>query len=165
MPFRIDNKYLGQPCKEVPAEELLLSGEWDEAATAKLFKEMLATCYVLKPGRTIPTKIAFGLAANQLGMDVRIIVVDYAGFADGMINPRILKYRGGTCMAQEGCLSFGTKVTHPIRHKIVVVEYLDATGARHRRKFRGLMARIIQHEVDHLDGITMYDRVKLGPAT
>ena len=151
--LQINNKYLGRICESVTTEELAAK-DFD-----LLTREMLATCW---RGQK---KIAVGLAANQLGLDIRMIVVDYGGFKGCMINPEILKYRGGTCRAQEGCLSFGTQVTHPIRHKIIVVEYLDTAGARHRGKYRGLMARIIQHEVDHLDGITMYDREKLGAAT
>jgi peptide deformylase len=157
--LKINDEYLGAVCVPVTAEELAAKNYGD------LAKAMLATCWRTKPGRRVPTQVAVGLAANQLGLNVRMIVVDYAGFKGCMINPEILKYRGGTCTAQEGCLSFGSKKTHPIRHKIVVVEYLDETGATHRRKWRGLMARIVQHEVDHLDGITMYDRVKLGAAT
>lgn len=150
--LQIDNKYLGQVCEVVTAEELAAKNFGD------LAKAMLATCW---RGQE---QVAVGLAANQLGLNVRIIVVDYGGFKGCMINPEILKYRGGTCRAQEGCLSFGKKVTHPIRHKIIVVTFQDETGEHHTRKFRGLLARIVQHEVDHLDGVTMYDREKLGAA-
>lgn len=155
--LQISDKYLGQVCEPVTAGQLAPKN------FGALTREMLAACWYTKPGRRVPTQIAVGLAANQLGLNIRMIVVDYAGFKGCMINPEILKYRGGTCRAEEGCLSFGKKVTYPIRHKIIQVEYLDETGELHRLKARGLLARIVQHEVDHLDGITMFDRVKLGP--
>lgn len=158
--MQIDDKYLGYPVEEVRPDTFELM--------PAIIEEMLLMCWqdrrtTSRPNRP-PVKLAVGLAANQVGVNARVIVVDYAGFKGGMINPVITKFRGGTCRAQEGCLSFKKKFTHPLRHKIIVVEYLDIDGNKQRGKYRGLMARIIQHEVDHLDGITMFDREKIGAA-
>jgi len=156
--IKLDDKYLDYPVEEVRPDTIglmpgiiegMLAMCWEHRATSK------------RPYRP-PLKLAVGLAANQVGINARVIVINYAGFNGGMINPVITKYRGGTCTAMEQCLSFGKKKTYPIRHKIIVVEYLDTNGDKHRNKYRGLMARIIQHEVDHLDGITMFCREKLG---
>ena len=156
--MKIDPKYIGKVCERIPVNEYLLTREWEKHGFSALFKEMLAVCWHGEK------KVAVGLAANQLGMNKRIIVVDYAGFRGGMINPVITKFRGGTCTAEEGCLSFKGKKAYPIRHKIVVVEYHNEEGHLERGKYRGLLARIIQHEIDHLDGITMMDREKIGVA-
>lgn len=142
----IDDTYLGKVCRYVqPLENI-----------TELIGAMLSACY--EDG----DQIAVGLAANQCGCDLRVIVVDYGGFKGGMVNPIITKYRGGTSIAEEGCLSFEGEFTYPVRHKIIQVTWVDENWREHRRKFRGLLARIIQHEIDHLDGITMFDREIMG---
>jgi peptide deformylase len=98
-------------------------------------------------------KIAVGLAANQVGIPKRLIVVNYAGFKEAMVNPVIEKFRGGTNIESEGCLSFPGKLVSVERYKIIVVSWLAIDGTPKRIKIRGLLARIVQHEIDHLDGI------------
>ena len=140
--MRIDDHYLGKKCKDVKPEEDVTS----------LIAGMLSTCWM--NGK----QIAVGLAANQVGSNLRVIVIDYGGFRGGMINPFIKRYRGGTCVAKEECLSFKGKSAYVSRHKIVKVNWLDTNHEAHMATFRGLLARIIQHEIDHVDGITMLDR-------
>lgn len=156
---KIDDRYLGHVCTEVGMRE----------DVTELIGAMLGACWERRATDARPFRpdrqLAVGLAANQVGSNLRLIVIDYAGFVGGMINPVITKYRGGTTKAKEQCLSFGTKSAYVERHKIIKVKWLDKDWGEHTAQFRGLMARIIQHEVDHLDGIDMFERERLGVPT
>ena len=92
-----------------------------------------------------------GMAANMIGVKKRIIIVSL-GFLDLiMYNPVILR-KDTPYEAEEGCLSLdGVRKT--TRYRNIEVEYLDDSWKRHRQRYSGLTAQIIQHEVDHLDGI------------
>lgn len=94
-----------------------------------------------------------GMAANMIGVKKRIIVVSM-GFANiPMINPVIVK-KSGPYEAEEGCLSLiGVRKT--TRYKDIEVEYLDTGFKKKRQKYSGWIAQIIQHEVDHCDGIVI----------
>jgi peptide deformylase len=103
-----------------------------------------------------------GLAAPQLGLGKRVIVVDpreehVAPFA--LVNPRILEFGAELERAEEGCLSIPGLKEIVERSATVVVEGLDRAGESVRIAAQGLLARILQHEVDHLDGILFVDRV------
>ena len=92
-----------------------------------------------------------GMAANMIGVKKRIIVVN-AGFADVvMVNP-VLLAKDTPYEAEEGCLSLdGTRKT--TRWQNIEVEYTDASWKKRRQRFSGWIAQIIQHEMDHLEGI------------
>ena len=92
-----------------------------------------------------------GMAANMIGVNKRIIVVNI-GFANMiMINPAITK-KSGSFEAEEGCLSLdgGRKAR---RFKDIEVEFQDMSFKKQKQKFSGWTAQIIQHECDHLEGI------------
>ena len=103
-----------------------------------------------------------GLAGPQVGVPGRVIVVDVR--EDGatpfaMINPRIVDSSRETDKAEEGCLSIpgvSSVVERPAR---VVAEGIDENGAPIRVEAEGLLARCIQHEIDHLDGVLFIDRL------
>jgi peptide deformylase len=99
-----------------------------------------------------------GLAANQVGVAKRVAVIDAEGQRFAMVNPRLVSVEG-KATAEEGCLSipdiFGD-VTRPAR---VVLEALDREGKPFRLEAEGLVARAIQHEIDHLDGIVFLDHL------
>lgn len=92
-----------------------------------------------------------GMAANMIGVKKRIIIVSM-GFADlVLINPVLLE-KAGAYETEEGCLSLdGVRKT--TRFKDIEVEYLDENWNSHKQKFSGWTAQIIQHEMDHLEGI------------
>ena len=91
-----------------------------------------------------------GMAANMIGVRKRIIVVDMGILSMVMYNPVITK-RDGPYETEEGCLSLdGVRKT--IRYRNIEVEYLDGSWKKHRQKYSGWVAQIIQHEVDHLEG-------------
>ena len=96
-----------------------------------------------------------GLAANQVGILKRIIVVSDEGKISVMINPEIVEFSEKTCILDEGCLSIPETYLPIIRYETVKVKYRDMKGKPHIQSYSGLTARVIQHEVDHLDGITM----------
>lgn len=93
-----------------------------------------------------------GMAANMIGVNKRIIVVDLGLFPIAMLNPVIIGRSSETYEAQEGCLSLPGQQT-TTRHQSIEVEYQDLEMKRHRQSFSGFPAQIIQHEIDHCEGI------------
>jgi peptide deformylase len=104
-----------------------------------------------------------GLAAPQIGEGVRMIVVDLsAGDRENelmaFVNPRITR-RVGSFTDDEGCLSFPGLRLPVARAFEVTVEGADLSGNPVCREARGMLARVLQHEIDHLDGILLVDRL------
>jgi peptide deformylase len=105
-----------------------------------------------------------GLAAPQIGVPLRIFVVDVSIGRDPaglivMINPEFLE-RDGMQIEEEGCLSvpgFNATVVRPER---AIVKGLDRRGTEQQREGTGLLARAFQHEMDHLDGTLFVDRLR-----
>jgi len=92
-----------------------------------------------------------GMAANMIGVRKRIIVFS-AGFAQMvMMNPKIVS-KSGSYEAEEGCLSLAG-VRKTTRYQRIEVSYQDVDMKPQRRRFEGYTAQIIQHEIDHCDGI------------
>ena len=92
-----------------------------------------------------------GMAANMIGVNKRVIVVAVGFGSMVLYNPVIVK-KAGPYEAEEGCLSLsGTRKT--TRFQTVEVEYRDAEWVKQRRVFTGHTAQIIQHEIDHTNGI------------
>lgn len=94
-----------------------------------------------------------GMAANMIGVKKRIIVVSMGFAYIPMINPVIVK-KSGPYETEEGCFSLlGVRKT--TRYKDIEVEFLDTGFKKQRQKYSGWIAQIIQHEVDHCDGIVI----------
>lgn len=92
-----------------------------------------------------------GMAANMIGVNKRVIVVAVGIGSMGLYNP-IITRKSGPYEAEEGCLSLsGTRRT--TRYETIDVEYRDADWKKQTRTFTGHVAQIIQHEVDHTNGI------------
>ena len=92
-----------------------------------------------------------GMAANMIGVKKRIIIVSLGFMNLVMYNPVLLQ-KDSPYETEEGCLSLdGTRKT--TRYRNIEVEYQDSTFKKHRQKFSGWTAQIVQHEMDHLDGI------------
>ncbi len=112
---------------------------------------------------TMYQQVGIGLAAPQVGIPLRLIVMD-----DGkrgtraLINPSIAE-RGGSLVAEEGCLSLPGLFADVERSEWVRIEARDADGQPVSLELRGMLARVIQHEIDHLDGVLFIDR--LPPVT
>jgi peptide deformylase len=123
----------------------------------KLTGDMLETMYAA-PG--------IGLAAPQVGILERVVVIDVAGKDDPpqplrMINPEILSRSQETAVYEEGCLSLPEQYAEVVRPKSVRVRFLDETGAEREMDADGLLATCIQHEIDHLDGTLFIDHLSM----
>ncbi len=115
-----------------------------------LIKDMVETMY---------TASGVGLAASQVGVSKRIILVD--GEEDGLIvliNPMIIKSEGEV-VEEEGCLSVPDIYSQVKRSSKVTVKALNENGDPIKITKEGLTARALQHEIDHLDGILFIDRI------
>lgn len=93
-----------------------------------------------------------GLAAIQLGVPKRVILVRQDNQFVPFINPTIIKRSPGWYYAQEGCLSLDGQRSVKRNHTIMV-SYTTTNGKRHTKQFSGYTAQIIQHEVDHCNGV------------
>jgi len=100
-----------------------------------------------------------GLAAPQVGILKRIIVLGSEKGPVAFINPKILKKSKETKIIEEGCLSFPGFFLNIKRPKEVEAEILTEDGKKIKIKMNGLLARIFQHETDHLDGTLLIDKI------
>jgi peptide deformylase len=99
-----------------------------------------------------------GLSGNQVGILKRIIIVLDNNKPKVMINPEIMEFSNNLCDFDEGCLSIPNTFISIRRPESIKVKYRDMKGKPHFESYSGLLSRVIQHEVDHLDGITMNTR-------
>ena len=105
---------------------------------------------------------AFGMAAPQLGILKRIFVIDLKRVSgknrvEVFINPRILAVDGYK-ESSEGCLSVSGYYATTKRHQQISLVYNDENKNQREQTFKGLMSVVVQHEVDHLNGITILDK-------
>ena len=110
-----------------------------------------------------------GLAAPQVGLPIRLFVADGSPFEEEeeglkdfkqvFINPVIRQEKGEPWKFNEGCLSIPGIREDVLRKDEVQIEYVDAEWKPHRETYRGIAARIIQHEYDHIEGILFVDRI------
>ena len=101
-----------------------------------------------------------GLAANQIGERVRLFVMSIDGHEWACFNPELLYHNNDFVNFDEGCLSFPGESCIIKRPDTIHVRYFDITGIEIKEELSGLASRCFQHELDHLDGITMHDRYK-----
>jgi peptide deformylase len=113
---------------------------------------------------TMYDEVGIGLAAPQVGVSLRLIVVgdEEGAGVRALVNPVIVE-QGGQATAEEGCLSIPGIFAPVTRAAWVRLEARDADGASVELAARGLRARVLQHELDHLDGVLFIDR--LDPVT
>jgi peptide deformylase len=123
-------------------------------AVRRLLRDMVDTMYAA-PG--------IGLAAPQIGVDLRVIVVDLSVGADPgqliqLVNPEFAA-RSGEQKHEEGCLSIPGYEGTPLRPARVVVKGLDGQGLERTYEGTELLARAFCHEIDHIDGLLFVDRL------
>ncbi len=121
----------------------------------RLMDDMLETMYTA-PG--------LGLAAPQVGVLERVIVVDAAGEEGAanpllIANPELVRVSDDDASYEEGCLSLPNHYADVIRPRAIRLRYLDRDGETRELEAEGLLATCIQHEMDHLDGILFVDHV------
>lgn len=112
-----------------------------------------------------------GLAAPQIGLSIRLFVIDATPFSDDkedlknfkkiFINAQILKENGNEWNFNEGCLSIPDIREDISRKQTIVISYYDENWQHHEETYKGLAARVIQHEYDHIEGKLFTD--KLSP--
>lgn len=127
-----------------------------DAGLAQLAADMLETMHNAN---------GIGLAANQVGLLQRIIVVDISGTEEtpttpplAMINPEIISSDGAVIM-EEGCLSIPEVRDEVERPEQITVRFRDLEFREQERTADGILARVIQHEIDHLDGVLFIDHI------
>lgn len=145
---KIPHKVLSNKTVIIPAEELK-KGSYKE-----LISDM-RTAMIEHQG--------VGLAANQIGKDLSIFVID-ANLAkesevpDAYINPEITEYAKDEDSMEEGCLSIPKYYVEIKRSKKIKIKALDEDGNKIKLKAKGFLARVLQHETDHLNGLTIKNR-------
>ena len=128
-------------------KDVFFLGQKSEAAT----KQDLSVGQDLADTLRANREHCVGMAANMIGVKKRVIIVNVGLMNVVMYNPVIVR-KDGPFETEEGCLSLDgvRKIT---RYQNIEVEYMDGSWKKHRQKYSGWTAQIIQHEVDHLNGI------------
>lgn len=162
---KLPHSVLRGPAETLPPEEIAA------ARTQRLISDMKDTLAASTDG--------VGLAAPQIGAGLRLFLIseeakaidenaertNAAAAAKGweyyvFINPVLKKRSRRRVLAAEGCLSVPGKVGEVARADKVYLEWLDENGRKHARGFARFFARVIQHEMDHLEGMLIVDRAK-----
>ena len=139
-----DDKRLRQVSKEVKSFDKNLQ---------KLIEDLTETL----EAQTDPPGL--GLSAPQIGILKRVFVGRIRSKIKGFVNPKILKFSRQEVTILEGCLSVPELYGHVARPAELDLESQDVRGRKSARHYKGLPARIIQHEVDHLNGVLFIDHV------
>ncbi len=118
---------------------------------------------------TMSVRQGVGIAAPQVYISKRVIIVasrPNARYPDApemdavvMVNPEILEFSQATCLGEEGCLSVPNERGQVERAQAVKVRYRTLQGEVVETRYEGFPARIVQHEVDHLDGVLFVERI------
>lgn len=147
-----------------PSEEVIIIDN-------KIDQELLSL--IDNMGETMFAAPGVGLAAPQVGVNKRIIVFDTGANSQqnskeepekefkGLINPEIIKKTGNIVSENEGCLSVPDLTSNVKRYENVVVKAIDTEGQPLEFEAQGIKAVIMQHEIDHLDGVLFFERISL----
>lgn len=145
-------RYYGDPVLRKRAEPVAEITE----AERQFAEQMLETLYATGNG--------IGLAATQVGVLKRLIIVDIGEEDDEeyeplvLFNPELLSFEG-EIVAEEGCLSIPDVTADVKRPESIVVDGVNLQGEAIRIEADGLLARVLQHEIDHLNGVLFIDRI------
>jgi peptide deformylase len=135
------------------------------------FDELLSNMF-----ETMYNAFGVGLAAPQIGLSIRMFLVDMAPFSEDeklseeeqntlkdfkrvFINAKITKEDGDEWAFNEGCLSIPDVREDVFRQPKITIEYVDENFKKHKEEYEGLIARVIQHEYDHIEGILFTDKL------
>lgn len=140
----------------------------NDEATKQLITDMTTAALDWEDSR--PHEISAALAAVQIDSLKRVVIIR-SDFDDKthrdftvLINPEIVKYEGNIVADYEGCLSIKSVYGKVPRHTKIRLKALDENGNEIRLKAEGFLARVIQHEVDHTNGVVFIDHIKEDPA-
>lgn len=143
---KLDIVVAGNPVLRMQAEEV----KKIDKKLQRFLKDMAETMYAAD---------GVGLAAPQVGVSKRIVVIDVGEGLIEMINPVIVK-KEGSVIGGEGCLSVPDYEGEVERAEYVECEFTDRNGKRMLLQTDGLLAIAVQHELDHLDGVLFIDKAK-----
>jgi peptide deformylase len=140
--MKLDSRLLSQACEPVTFE--------NPRRNLDLAHQLL---------RLMRRENGMGLAANQAGIDKRVFVMAVDSIYRHCFNPEIVRSSKQQVVLREGCLSFPGEFCQIERPATVDVRYQDAWGKVHEETLSGWHSRCFQHELDHLNGVTMYDLI------
>jgi len=126
-----------------------------EIIKSRGFKSLIASMV-----KTMVKTDGVGLAAPQIGKSIRLAVINSKDGVLCLINPKFTKKSWACELGQEGCLSIPGVFGKVKRHKKISLTYCDKNGKKIKLTAGGMMARVIQHEVDHLDGVLFIDKAE-----
>jgi peptide deformylase len=146
----VPHPLLASPCAPLTAEQL---------------RSETITDLVKKMEETMLANNGIGLAANQVGKDLSLFIIDKKLAAEHEVptvyaNPEITEYGREKDTLEEGCLSIPGLWVDITRSKKIMFKALDGEGNKIKFKARGMLARVLQHETDHLNGTTIKDHAK-----
>jgi len=146
----------GEPILRLKANDISLN--------QKDIKKDIFKIHIPNMLETVHNANGAGLAAPQIGLNIKLIVVDQQIsdteiFKGVFINANILRYFGYANVMDEGCLSLPKISAFIIRLSEIEVEWYDENWKYHKEKFNGIKSRILQHEIDHTNGILFTDRI------
>jgi len=98
-----------------------------------------------------------GLASTQVGLDVSLVVIDIGDGIKVFINPEIVEKAKKETVMEEGCLSLPKVIVKVFRPEEITIKYQDLKGNFFTNKYNGLMAKVLQHEIDHLNAKVIID--------
>lgn len=113
---------------------------------------------------TVKEANGIGIAAPQVGVSKRVMLVQMNKRFVVMVNPEITSFSAETDVREEGCLSLPNVWGNVRRSTSVVVEFFNVSGKKMKLELHNMDARITQHELDHLNGILFIDKLEEGPA-
>jgi len=149
--LRYKVRIIGDPILRKKAEPVV---EFDKKLR-KFVDDMIDIMYV---------EDGIGLAAPQIGFSRQVVVVDASELVKGeypraFINPEIIEFSQETDVKEEGCLSIPGVHEEVVRATRIVVKYQNEKGKEFTEEYTQWLARILQHEIDHLNGILFVDRI------
>jgi len=124
-----------------------------EVIKSREFKSLMSSM-----AKTMIKTDGVGLAAPQIGKNIRLAVINSKDGSFCLINPKFIKKSWARELGQEGCLSIPGVFGKVKRHKKISLTYCNRDGKKIKMTAEGLMARVLQHEIDHLDGILFIDK-------
>lgn len=140
-----DIRLFGDPVLKTPCQPVV-----DFTRAANLVQDLIDT--TSEPGRA-------GVAANQIGVELRAFSYNVEGVVGYLLNPRILSVEGEPELIDEGCLSVPGLWQKVLRHPIATATGFLLDGSVLEIRGEGLLAQALQHEIDHLDGYLYLDRL------
>lgn len=145
-----------RPVVKIPAPVLRQKAPTLEKITKKTGLLIDSMIRIMKQANGI------GLAAPQVGVLQRVIVIAPEGIKpQALLNPVVVKAEGEITL-EEGCLSIPGLYGNVTRPEFVIVEAMDRRGREFTYELEGMPARVVQHEIDHLDGILFIDKVDMA---